>query len=493
VKASKVVFLVFLIILSLCVVNTRSVKSQSSGTIYIRADGSVDPATTSIQRIGNIYSFTDDITDSIMVEKDNIVIDGAGYDLYGAGSGNGIELRGRSNVTIRNILISGFYCCIYFYNSSKNTISGNGIRSSHVGIWLAPELPSNENIIRGNNVIGNEIGILINNCTGNIVYENTIEQNRFVGLSFYLGSNTIYRNNIIDNNRQVALYTLENTWDINEKGNYWSDYAGNDTNHDGIGDSPYPIPIELIFPEVETIYDYDRYPLMNPWDSPSYNLTIHSSPTGVTFIADGVPLTTPWSGIYSKGASVGLVLPETYDGYVWSHWLEDGDPNRTKAVTMDKNITLTALFALDTTPPNISVISPENTMYNVNNVSLVFTVSERTSWIGYGLDAQANVTIVGNTTLTGLSEGKHRLTIYANDTAGNMGTSETIYFSINTEPFPTTVVIAASVASVAIICIGLLFYFKKRKHKAEITNMVKQNNFQHDFLSNFYNSQKHNS
>jgi len=37
-------------------------------------------------------------------------------------------------------------------------------------------------------------------------------------------------------------------------------------------------------------------------------------------------------------------MPETHDGYVWSHWLGDGDTNRTKTVTMNTGITLTAVY-----------------------------------------------------------------------------------------------------------------------------------------------------
>jgi len=77
---------------------------------------------------------------------------------------------------------------------------------------------------------------------------------------------------------------------------------------------------------------------------PEYSLTVYSSPTGVTFTVDGVSRTTPRSGTYDEGASVSLVMPETHNGYVWSHWLEDGDTNRMKTVTMDTNITLTGVF-----------------------------------------------------------------------------------------------------------------------------------------------------
>lgn len=78
----------------------------------------------------------------------------------------------------------------------------------------------------------------------------------------------------------------------------------------------------------------------------TYDLKIYSSPTGVTFTVDDVPNTTPWSGTYSENASVTLVMPEDYNDYVWSHWLEDEDTNRTKIVTMDANITLTGVFTL---------------------------------------------------------------------------------------------------------------------------------------------------
>ena len=75
---------------------------EASETIYIRFDGSVDPATAPILRVGDLYTFTDDIYDSIVVERDDIVVDGAGYTLEGTGSGNGISLNGRENVTIKN-------------------------------------------------------------------------------------------------------------------------------------------------------------------------------------------------------------------------------------------------------------------------------------------------------------------------------------------------------------------------------------------------------
>jgi hypothetical protein len=91
-------------------------------------------------------------------------------------------------------------------------------------------------------------------------------------------------------------------------------------------------------------------------------------------------------------------------------------------------------FTVDTTLPAVSIVSPENMTYGVSDVSLNFTVSELTSWMGYSLDEQANNTIVGNTTLMGLLDGSHSVVVYANDTVGNMGASSTVYFTVDTTP-----------------------------------------------------------
>jgi hypothetical protein len=124
----------------------------------------------------------------------------------------------------------------------------------------------------------------------------------------------------------------------------------------------------------------------------------------------------------------------------------------------------TVYFTVDTTSPTISILSPENTTYAVEDVSLTFTLDEATSWIGYSLDGQANVTITGNTNLTGLSSDSHSLIVYGKDTTGNTGASEIIYFTIITEeaaPFPTLIV--AAIVIVAVIAAGLLIYFTKSK------------------------------
>jgi len=120
-------------------------------------------------------------------------------------------------------------------------------------------------------------------------------------------------------------------------------------------------------------------------------------------------------------------------------------------------------FAIDAAPPAISDLSVENKTYYSADIPLNFTVNEANSQISYSIDNQANVTANGNTTLVGLVEGSHCLVVYANDTAGNSGASETVYFTVEvSESFPTVPVATASITAIVVVDVGLLVYFKKR-------------------------------
>ena len=121
----------------------------------------------------------------------------------------------------------------------------------------------------------------------------------------------------------------------------------------------------------------------------------------------------------------------------YSFFLTDYDPQKIDLLGIMYNYTNRSLYLtsieirpVDTTPPAITILSPENKTYTTTSIPLTFTVNETASWMGYSLDGGLNITITGNTTLTELSDGVHSLAIYANDTAGNMGASDTVYFTI---------------------------------------------------------------
>ena len=91
----------------------------------------------------------------------------------------------------------------------------------------------------------------------------------------------------------------------------------------------------------------------------------------------------------------------------------------------------------DTTPPSVTIQSPENTTYSYSNVDLSVSANESVATWKYNLDNSGNASFTPNTTISGLSDGGHELTVYAEDSAGNTGSSSTS-FSVDTTPPEST-------------------------------------------------------
>ena len=215
--------------------DVKPVKAWN-GTVYIKADGSIDPSNAPIQRDGNIYTLTGNITsdvDGIVIERDKILINGAGYTLQGMDSGDGIYLLGRNNVTIKNIEIKGFSSGISLWSSSNNTIVANNITECEFGVWLGGVVVMNtlNNIVRNNlkyndyaisiagssnyivlNNIRNSIhGIIIDSGTSNSIVTNNIAINEWYGIKLEDSyNNTIFRNSIGSSFRGICLYSSSN-------------------------------------------------------------------------------------------------------------------------------------------------------------------------------------------------------------------------------------------------------------------------------------------
>lgn len=100
--------------------NIRSTRAEP-GTIYIRADGSIDPPSAPIQRSGSQYTLIDNMSsdgNGLVIERDSTVFDGNGHALMGGRSGEGITVLYRQNVTICNIDVIGFNTGISLWYSS---------------------------------------------------------------------------------------------------------------------------------------------------------------------------------------------------------------------------------------------------------------------------------------------------------------------------------------------------------------------------------------
>jgi len=222
-KAVSRIMLTFLLISTLISL-FRIELVKATGTIYIRADGSIAPPTASITSIDNVtYTFTGNINESIVVERDNIVIDGAGYRLYAAPypGGIGLNVDGRSNVTIKNMEIFYFNPCIYLGSSANITICGNTIYGYPEATGCAIRIVdlSNGNIsgnsipsgfgigvqhsLNTTTISGNNIGAYIGGMSLSSSNNNTISGNRittYTGSCIHLSSS--YNTTISGNNLQ---------------------------------------------------------------------------------------------------------------------------------------------------------------------------------------------------------------------------------------------------------------------------------------------------
>jgi parallel beta-helix repeat protein len=192
--------------------------------------------------------------------RDNIIS-------YSANSG--IILRISEDNTIKYNYISNNEYGIYLSESNFNFIFDNIYNFNNHGIYLfhsdinfinentlsfnffAVKDPfSNNNIISNNIITNNVYGIYIEDSQNNTITNNSISENDH---GLYLDENStdneIYYNNFIENDVQAQDYG-SNTWDDGTgSGNFWSDYTGEDSDGDGIGD---------------TSHVYDNAPIIEP-------------------------------------------------------------------------------------------------------------------------------------------------------------------------------------------------------------------------------------
>jgi parallel beta-helix repeat protein len=196
---------------------------QYEGIITIRYDGSIDPPFAPIISYDHFtYVLTSDTTCSIVVERNDIVLNGNGHALFSTAIPDGVTTIGItalnvSNVTIKSMEVRSFYegirleycggCNIVGNNMSDNhnsgvglvesydsNVTGNRITGGNIGVGFS----GINNIVSENNIAGSNMGVF---CSGiyNIVSGNNIAENDF-GIYLYYSKNESIIDNAITNN-----------------------------------------------------------------------------------------------------------------------------------------------------------------------------------------------------------------------------------------------------------------------------------------------------
>ncbi|MGQ9684277.1 MAG: NosD domain-containing protein, partial [Anaerolineae bacterium] len=202
----------------------RATPAQGTGTITLSESGWSDPAVGSWDAETRVATLTQDLTKSVLVQADNLTLDGAGHTMTGTGSGDGIYLDGRSGVTIRNLTVRRFARAFVLLASTEITVTASTASNSTYGYYL--NNAASLCFLEGNTASDNDYGFYLRTVSEITLEENVASGNRFRGFHVERSSmNELSRNQALSNGQdgiylQAAHY---NTLDSNRSdgnGNY---------------------------------------------------------------------------------------------------------------------------------------------------------------------------------------------------------------------------------------------------------------------------------
>jgi thermitase len=185
-----------------------------------------------------------------------------------------------TNVTVTQSVFVNDYCVVHLFESNFCNFTRNALFKVRLEY-------STHNIFQSN-VISGDPALYLSFSHNNTFEENNIQPPHPSWLSTNVElhdstQNLFALNNFIviepPNGIHIASTDSTNTWDNGTRGNYWSQYSGEDQNGDGVGDTPY----------FTGESDKDNYPLMNPWAITK--LTITKIETSKTVIGQGFAAT----------------------------------------------------------------------------------------------------------------------------------------------------------------------------------------------------------
>jgi parallel beta-helix repeat protein len=400
-------------------------------------------------------------------------------------SNNGIKLAESGNNIIKENTFNSTYGTFVdvTYNSDYNTFQNNKIiepssyhdYKAYVGFYIQQSIG---NILIGNMIHARQYCIYLYGANNTFMIENDLDGYRY---SLYLVWDTTYyitffHNNILYYGSVTINYDCKGVWDDGypSGGNYWVEqwskadyYRGpnqDEPGSDGIVDKPY---------QIDT-YNIDRYPFMNPYRPPKFEISCSPSsvnlyapqskscsivissvnsfilpvnisgswfgqaPNGVVFSLSKSTITPPPNG----KDTCDLTLTASSTASIGSFTLRIF--GQSESQTSYADITITILSAsLDITPPEISeprqnpssnIVQPNETVTisvnvtdsesGVNQVILSYTTNNGSTWANLNMQLNATTNSYEAQIPQQLPGTVIKYKVIAYDNAGNIATKD---------------------------------------------------------------------
>ena len=334
---------------------------------------------------------------------------------YGESS-NALQFLGYNTNLTGNMVTSLGYTSIYLMGTSNNLrvenntgLSKSGFPGLYGGYWIDSVFYNNN--FTGAPGLGAQIyGVL----SGTFFINNTFQGDNFAGLTFFpSASEGVFENNtMIGVNDKDGIYTHDTagSYDITFRNNTITTNTGR-----GIYSNAQSYNLSFYW---NTFTDSSGYFVQDFNGTNHYNTTVNG-------VAQG--------NFYFNISSL-EIFDSSGDG--WGDTGADYPVSNLTWISKFSNYGIDygpATEEEDVTVPIITVHFPLNETYNTSTIWFNATANEAISaWIvNYN---GTNVTLPSVNTTLEVEDGNHHLLLYANDTSGNWGVNDTIYFTVDTIP-----------------------------------------------------------
>jgi parallel beta-helix repeat protein len=285
-------------------------------------------------------------------------------------NGEGIILKGSSNNQIAGNLMENNSKAVYFEASHSNNVSGNRVVfSSDVALHFED---SNGNTVSGNYIAHSGQGFILNRGSDSLVAGNSI---------MYSNEKAVHLGESTDNTLTGNNIAWSKGWAITVSGS-----VGNNQIHHN----------DFVNNLGGTFQAYPGSKTHNLWD-------------------DG---------------SEGNFWSDYWRLYPTAQEMEGTNMMDTALELNEVNVDRYPLTKPVDIKYQVTLLNPENKSYESGTLPLVFFSTAPECWMGYCLDNQETVTAQDDAVLSGLSEGTHRLTVYAGQNENGVCAYETVYFTV---------------------------------------------------------------